>query len=301
MQTSKTVVYLCVLIAMLALVAASAGLFWQDDGSSFAFTSLRGRTVQMYGRGLYRYDSLFSGAGYKGQDAVTLILGIPLLLLFTVLYRRGSRRGGLLLTGILAYFLYVYATMSLGAAYNPLFLVYVALFGASFYAFVLVFTSVDLDTLPDDVLANLPRRGPAAYLFGAGLLTLFVWVTPLLGPLFRGQPLELLASSTTLVTHALDLALITPATFIAGALVLRREPLGYKISFALLGIIVMLLPVLTASTVSQISAGLSFTPAEIVGPIVGFAVLGLLAVGVVVAVLRRIPARPDLSIPSTYI
>jgi hypothetical protein len=300
MQTSKTVVYLCVLIAVLALVAAGAGLFWQDDGSSFAFTSLRGKTVQMYGRGLYRYDSLFSCAGYKGQDAVTLVLGIPLLLLFTVLYRRGSRRGGLLLTGILAYFLYVYATMSLGAAYNPLFLLYVALFGASFYAFVLVFTAVDLEGLPEDVLANLPRRGPAAYLFGAGLLTLFVWVMPLLKPLFQGEPLGLLDSSTTLVTHALDLALIVPATFVAGVLILQRKPVGYKISFALLGIIVMLLPVLTASTVSQISAGLSFTLGEVVGPVIGFAVLGLLAMGVMVAVLRRIPVRPDSSIPSTY-
>jgi hypothetical protein len=45
-----------------------------------------------------------------------------------VLYRRGSLRGRLLLIGILTYFLYVYASIAFGAAYNALFLVYVGLF-----------------------------------------------------------------------------------------------------------------------------------------------------------------------------
>ena len=54
---------------------------------------------------------------YKSQDAVTLILGIPLLVLLTLFYRRGSLRGGLL-TGMLAYFLYVYVSMAFNAAYK---------------------------------------------------------------------------------------------------------------------------------------------------------------------------------------
>ena len=78
MKTSKAVVWLSVLIAVLALVAASIGLFWRDEGSPFSFTTLRGQTVWMYGRGLYRHDTLFIGAGNKGQDTVTLALGLPL-------------------------------------------------------------------------------------------------------------------------------------------------------------------------------------------------------------------------------
>ena len=120
MRTPKAIVWLSPLISVLALVAAGTGLFWQDAGSSFSFTTLRGETVQMYGQGLYRYDSLFTGAGYKGQDATTLFLGIPLLVLLTLLYRRGSPRAGLLLTGVLAYFVYVYVSMAFNAAYNNL-------------------------------------------------------------------------------------------------------------------------------------------------------------------------------------
>jgi hypothetical protein len=59
----------------------------------------------------------------------------------------------------------------------------------------------------------------------------------------------------------------------------------------LLATIVMLLPLITGGTISQIQAGIEFTPAEIVGPIAGFAVLGVAGISVLVAILRRI--KPD--------
>jgi hypothetical protein len=43
MKTSKAVVWLSSLIVVLALVAAGIGLFWQDGGHSFSFTTLRGQ------------------------------------------------------------------------------------------------------------------------------------------------------------------------------------------------------------------------------------------------------------------
>ena len=78
MKTSNIVIWLSLLIAGLALIAATVGVFWQTDGNSFSFTTLRGQTVQIYGRGLYRYDTVFTGAGFRGTDVVTLLLGIPL-------------------------------------------------------------------------------------------------------------------------------------------------------------------------------------------------------------------------------
>jgi hypothetical protein len=51
----------------------------------------------------------------------------------------------LVLTGALTWFLYVGASYALGAvAYNNLFLIYVALFSASLFAFVLALTSIDI-------------------------------------------------------------------------------------------------------------------------------------------------------------
>jgi hypothetical protein len=45
---------------------------------------------------------------------------------------------------------------------------------------------------------------------------------------------------------------------------------------------------ITAQTVSQVQAGVSFTTGEIVGPIAGFAILALLAIWVIVILLRNI-------------
>jgi hypothetical protein len=288
MKLSNTIIWLSLLIAVLAMFAAGVGVFWQDGGSAFSFTTLRGETVELYGQGLYRYDTRFTGAGFRGTDVLTLLVGIPLLLITLFFYRRGSLRGGLLLAGTLVYFLYAYASLALAAAYNNLFLVYIILFSASFFAFVLTFTAIDPQVLSASFSARMPRRGPAIFMFVSGLVTLVVWLGPLLSALIQNQPPALLGSYTTKVTDVLDLGLITPTTFIAGVLILRRASLGYLIACSLLVLEIMLLPMIVLQAISQISAGISFTPGEIIGPIAGFATLGLFALWVLVAILRHI-------------
>ncbi len=290
MRTSSSVTWLCLAIIVLAIAASCAGLFMRQ-GEPFSFTSARGDAVRMYGTGLYRLDTIMIGSGFRGQDAVTLFLGIPLLITSLFLYRRGSLRGGVLLVGVLAFFLYVYVSMAFSAAYNNLFLVYAGLMSASFFALAQAFTSVDLGGLTAETLAGLPRRGPAILLIGGGALTFLVWIGPLASALAQGKTPDLLGPYTTFVTYALDLGIITPACCTAGILMLRRNRMGYRIAFLLFGIIIMLLPVITASTISQVCAGIRFTPGKIIGPIAGFGVIGALAIWAMAAILRSIPAR----------
>ena len=289
MRKSNAVVGLSVLIALLALVAAGIGLFYGGGGSPFTFTSLRGQPVEIYGQGLYRYDTLFQGAGNKGTDMVTLFLGIPLLVLSVLLYRCGSLRGGLLLLGALAWFLYTYASYALGpVAYNELFLLYVALFSASLFAFVLAFRSFNVRALSAHFSARLPRRGPAVFMFVSALVTLVVWLIAPVTGLLQGEPPERLDTYTTLFTNALDLAIIVPIVFLAGVLILRGDPLGYLIAFPLLVLEAFLAPMITAQTVSQLQAGVTLPPGQIVGPIGGFATIAVVAIWVIVILLRNV-------------
>jgi hypothetical protein len=292
MKTSNAVVGLSALIAVLALVAAGTGLFYGDGGSPFAFTSVRGQPVEIYGQGLYRYDTLFQGAGNKGTDMVTLFLGIPLLVLSVMLYRRGSLRGGLLLLGALTWFLYTYASYALGpVAYNELFLLYVALFSASLFALVLAFRSFDVRALRSHFSARLPRRGPAIFMFVSALVTLLVWLIAPITALVQGEPPERLDTYTTLFTNALDLAIIVPIVFLAGVLILRGDPLGYLIAFPLLILEAFLAPMIAAQTVSQLRAGVTFPPGQIVGPVGGFATIAVVAIWVIVVLLRNVSDR----------
>jgi hypothetical protein len=289
MKTSNAVVGLSALIAVLALVAAGTGLLYEDGGSPFTFTSLRGQPVEIYGQGLYRYDTLFQGAGNKGTDMVTLFLGVPLLVLSVLLYRRGSLRGGLLLLGALTWFLYTYASYALGpVAYNELFLLYVVLFSASLFAFVLAFRSFDARALRSHFSARLPRRGPAIFMFVSALMTLVVWLIAPITALLQGEPPERLDTYTTLFTNALDLAIIVPIVILAGVLILRGDPLGYLIAFPLLVLEAFLAPMIAAQTVSQLRAGVEFPPGQIVGPIGGFATIAVVAIWVIVILLRNV-------------
>jgi hypothetical protein len=148
MKQQYALYWLVPLVAVLALVAAGVGLFYQDGGSSFAFTTVRGGTVQIWGQGWYKYDSPIGALGFTAGDLITLVLAIPVLVISILLYHRGSLRGGLLLTGALAYFLYNYTSMGFGAAYNNLFLAYIIIFSASLFGLILALTSFDVQTLP---------------------------------------------------------------------------------------------------------------------------------------------------------
>ena len=160
MQPSRAAVRLSWVIALLAVVAAGVGLFWQGGDGPFFFSTHRGQTVEISGRGLYRHDPTFAGAGARGTDAVTLVLGVPLLLATTQLYRHGSLRSGLLLMVALSWVLYVYASTALGTvAYNDLFLVYVVLFSASLFALMVVFRTSRCTTCGP--ASRTPRLGAA--------------------------------------------------------------------------------------------------------------------------------------------
>lgn len=290
LRSHPPILWLAVCIILLTLVATGAGLLLSGGTGPVAFTTLQGQAVEIFGRGLYQRDTVFVAAGSRGTDIVTLGLGIPLLTLCGILHWRGSLRGTLLLLGTFVYFLYIYASYALGSVvYNRLLLVYIVLFSASFYGVVLTFRWIERHHLGCLTSPPLPRLGPAVFMVASGCVTLIVWLTPLLPALLHDQPPATLGSYYTgRVTDALDLGLITPTTFLAGWLILRRSPLGYLIALALLVLEMLLLPMITAQTMSQLAAGVTFTPGEIIGPMAGFAGLGLLALWVTVSILKSI-------------
>ncbi len=217
------------LIATLALFAAGMGLFDPAPGKPTTFTSQRGETVLINGHGLYYYDTVSSAAQQQGNDLVTLVVATPLLALSTWLAFRGSLRGRLLLTGTIGFFLYTYLSMCMLTAFNALFLVYVALFTLSLYAFILCMMSFDLTSLPGHFSEKLPRGWIAALLFTIGGFLTLAWLGKVVPPLVQNvtPPLE---NTTTFVIQAMDLSLIVPLAILAGVLLLRRSAWGYLLA-----------------------------------------------------------------------
>jgi len=271
-------------IFALALLAAGLGLFDPTPGQPYPLTSFRGETVTINAHGLYYWDTLSSAAQMQGNDLITLLVGLPLLALAAWLAFRGSLRGQLLLTGTLGFFLYTYMSMCMLTAYNGLFLVYVALFGLSLYAFALCLLGVDVAGLPAHFSPRLPRRAIATVLFLVGGFLALAWLGRVVPELLQPQTPPALENTTSRVIQAMDLVLIAPLAVLGGVLLLRRKPWGYLLaSVAVLKGLTMALAVSTMA-VNMARSGVP----DSLGIMAPFLVLTALTLAAAVVLLRNI-------------
>lgn len=275
MKNSSTLNILIPLIGLLALFAAGMGLFYQLPGEPYPFTSHRGEIVMINGHGLYYYDTVSSAAQQQGNDVVTLFVALPLLVISTWMTLRGSLRGRLLLTGTIGFFLYTYLSMCMLTAFNALFLVYVAIFGLSLYAFILCMMSFDLETLPRHFSDRLPRGWIAALLFVIGAFLTLAWLRRVLSPLMQGTP-PVLDNATTMVIQAMDLSLVVPLAVLSGTLLLQRSAWGYLLTSVFVLKAIALGLAVSAMVVNMTLAGIP-EGTEISIPFVVITILNLLA------------------------
>ena len=262
-KEAKAAHLLSFIIVALSLVASLTGILWQGENNPYPFTSLRGETVMIQGSGLYKYDSVSIAAQARAQDTITLVLGIPMLLISIFLSIKKSVRGRLLLTGILGYFFYTYASYSFLTAYNQLFLLYTTLFSASLFAFIIAFKSIDVQRIKSLFSARTPRRITAGFELFTGVAILMMWLGRIVPALPDNSTPVGLESYSTLIIQALDLGIVLPLAILAGLLLWRKDPWGYVLSAVFLIKAVTLLIAILAMVVNMILAGVAVSMMEI--------------------------------------
>ncbi len=297
MRQQTALYWLVPLIAILAIVTAGAGLFWQQGGSAYSFNTLYGQTVQIYGQGLYQRDTVFSAGASQGGDVVALLVALPLLIISFILYRRGSLRGGFLLASAVAYYLYYSASLALIVAYNGLYLVYLALFSASFFAFVLALTAMELPSLPGRFTSGLPRRGLAIFMIVVGIGVAFIWLSDVVTALTTNGVPEALGANIALITYTVDVGIIAPACILAGILIWRQAPLGYLLTGVLTILLALVGAMVVGQTVMQLRLGLQFGIGQIIGKVVTWAILGGIAIWLSTAFLRSLSTAAPMRKP----
>ncbi len=180
---------------------------------------------------LYRDNALIS-ATFRGQDMVTLVVAVPLLLLGLAWEMRGSLRGRVLWLGMLFYSMYAYLFYAVAAAFNQFFLLYVAAFGLPLYALLFSVPRLDLAHLGDAMGGRAARIVALTYasLVAAGLGLL--WVGMSLSYLATEDVPQPIADSghPTGVVFAIDLVFIVPPMLLAALWLLRRRALGWVLA-----------------------------------------------------------------------
>ena len=260
MRSNTISIRLALFIIPLAILAAGAGVFWQGTGEPYPFETLRGETVIIRGHGLYRFDTVNSSAQEVGNDIVTLLIGVPLLVTGIVLSRKGSLRGQLLLTGALGFFLYTYGSMSFLTAFNPFYLVYVALFSLSLFGFIFSMKDLDVDEISRRISDGFPRRSIAIYFITVAVFLTLAWLGLVASPSLTWTPPAGLESAITMVIQALDLGIIVPTSFLTASLLFKKQPWGYALASVMLLKILTMGAALISMIIVQILSGVAVDP-----------------------------------------
>lgn len=206
----KTAYILSILITILAAITSLGGLLRPD---------------------LYR-DNAFVRTTWLGNDAVTLFLGVPILVLSLVYARRGSLRARLVWMGALDYMLYNYAFYLFGAAFNVFFLLYVALLDLCLFALIFALPNIE----PGAIAARFSPRTPVRWIGGYFLFVAFgltfVYLMMTFGFILNGQLPDIVVRSEhpTSIVFALDLTLLVPWLVLGGVWLMQRRPWGYVIA-----------------------------------------------------------------------
>ncbi len=215
---------------------------------------------------LYR-DVDWIKAAWYGNDWLTLVVAVPLLLISSAGARR-SPRAFLLWAGAVWYAVYNYAFYLLGAALNAFFLIYVVCVVLA--ALLLILTLPRLDAAAMTMSARpavpLPVIAGAFIIIGVGLAV--VWTAMWAAHVFAGRPTPVDPEVFRLVA-ALDLSMMVPALVAGGVLLWRRQAWGVVVP-AIAGVQGSLyLAVLSLNSLIAIERGLATWPGELViwGPL----------------------------------
>ena len=198
---------LSMIICILAALASAAGLFVPN---------------------LYR-DNTLTTSVFRGNDLVTLVVAVPLLIAAGIFSLRGSRRAQLVWMGALGYMLYNYIFYLYGAAFNRAFLLYTALFAMSVYALISGLVRIEISGINQKFHARTPAKWISAYMMFIAVFIGGLWIFRSLGFVFSGIVPEDITKfgHPTAMVYATDLSLMIPNMFLGAVLLWKRRDWGY--------------------------------------------------------------------------
>lgn len=157
--------------------------------------------------------------GALGFDLMSLLVAIGMAGCLLALHR-GRESSWLLWGGLQGYLLYAYALYAFDFVSTPLYLLYVAILGASVYAFVVFVRGFNMRALKRWHPGDIPRNAMAGTLFAIVGMFAAAWTWMVLDATMKRAELP---PSTIIV---LDLALTLPVLAVVGTMLAKHRPLG---------------------------------------------------------------------------
>lgn len=206
-----------------------------------------------------------------GQDAVNLLLVVPLLVILSVLVYKKNTIAGFLWAGTILYLVYSYTIYCFALHFSKFFLVYCLIFGLSFYAllyFIYVFIDAPIATWFE---AKVPVKAAGAFLIIIAIIFYVIWLSAVIPAVVTNTtPQDITAAGLlTNPVYVLDLSIFLPGTILTALLALKKKELG----LLLMPVLIFFIVLMTAA-IAGISASMNL-----------FGVASGLAVAMVMGVL----------------
>jgi hypothetical protein len=178
---------------------------------------------------IYVHDSTSMGTQGMGQDVFDLFVVVPLLLISLVLTRRGNRVAFLVLAGTVFYVLYSFVIYAFGVHFNNLFLVYCAVFGTSFYLFLLCVIELNNQQVQNWFGDQTPNRATGIFFIVIAVLFYLLWLKDVVPAILSNTVPATVTDNDLLVNpvHVLDIAVALPGLVATAILLFKKHPLGY--------------------------------------------------------------------------
>lgn len=237
------------LIVVLLLVITVSGVLSISTTQSYQVTNQYGETIRIYGAGLYAHDSYFKAPIFIGTDLTMMLLVLPVLIVAWIKNRkRPGIQAEINLFSLLGIILYYAMSISFGVTYNDLHLLYIALFGLSFFLFFCALFhlhSLSLIT-KKPVCTYSVTKGMNIFLVCSGVALFIAWLPDIMMSWAAGGPLELIEIYTTEITYVIDMGIISPLMFIILYLLHKKSFLGmvlFRMVLRVCSIMGVMLPV----------------------------------------------------------
>lgn len=239
--------------------------------------------------GLYRDESLWA-AQARGVNLVDLVIALPTLVVAMGLSAVGSLRARLVWLGVLGYVLYDEVIFSFDIAFNPLFLVYVALLSLAAFSLIVVLTHLDVSAVRSRFSTGTPIRSVSTYLIIVAALFFLAWMKDII-PAILGN-----TSPTTIVqagvpsnpVYVLDLGFLIPLYVLSAIWLLHRQAWGYLLA----GVLLVLNAVLGLSIVSSALFQYASDHSTSLAVVPMFGIIAVVSAGLAIGYLRSLRESP---------
>jgi len=169
----------------------------------------------------------------RGQDIITLLFVVPMLVLSMIKAYRGVLNGILILAGLHAYLIYSYFVYSAGIPFNVMYLAYVAILLLSTMSIISIISSLNMNKVASAFSEDIPNKLVAYYMIISAVLVALMWLgTIIISGMINGSlPKNVLEDTNGyLMVQTLDLGLVVPFGVFAGMLLLKKTKWSYLLS-----------------------------------------------------------------------